>query len=220
MAVLRELSTCLPGELLFASYRRAEGAGCPNVSWLQADLLCEADIRKMIDSVTERATRLNIVYCAGALHDCPVPNLKLDDLRKVMAVNFEGAFLVMQAAYRHLAVHSGRAVFVSSVAGTRPRPGQTAYACSKSALDTLAVCAALELGRFGVTCNVVAPGALPEGMLADAEPAFLSAIKRTTPLRQLASSLDVARAISFLLGPGGDRITGQHLTIDGGYIHG
>jgi 3-oxoacyl-[acyl-carrier protein] reductase len=112
---------------------------------------------------------------------------------------------------------SGRIVLVGSRAGSVGMPGQAEYAATKAALSAWAASAAWDFGRFGVTVNVVAPGAVqpgPDGGLYTAEED--AAVTERIALRRLATADEVAGAVAFLAGPRSGYITGQTLLVDGG----
>lgn len=211
-----------PEARLFLTGNRRIGSvpELPNATWFKCDVTDSARVKEVVGQVaSESGNVFNIVYCAGMLADKPICNIELSSWREAFAVNVDGAFSVIQAAYRPLALGGkGRIVAVTSVASRRPRAGQAAYACSKAALNLLIRTAAIELGRFGVTCNLVMPGAVAEGMLEGASEAMLNHMREGTPLRSLATSADIAGAVSFLLGDEAGKISGQALVIDGGYL--
>ncbi|MEU8588303.1 SDR family oxidoreductase [Streptomyces sp. NPDC048664] len=111
----------------------------------------------------------------------------------------------------------GRIVLVGSRAGSAGMPGQAEYAATKAALSAWAASAAWDFGRFGITVNVVAPGAVQpaEGsaLYSDDEN---RAVTERIALRRLATPEEVADAVTFLAGPRSGYITGQTLLVDGG----
>lgn len=75
---------------------------------------------------------------------------------------------------------------------------------------------AVELGRFGVTCNVVSPGAIESNMVRNTPMPAIERLLKNTPLRQFGQPTDVAGMVVFLLGEDGRHITGQVIQVDGG----
>jgi len=205
---------------LTGNSRRDSVREYPNSTWFKLDVTDHINTKYFIEQVAKESKNVfNIVYCAGVLADKPICDIELSTWKETYAVNVEGAFAVIQAAYRPLALGGkGRIVAVTSVASRRPRTGQAAYSSSKAALNLLIRTAAIELGRFGITCNLVMPGAVAEGMLEGAPEAMLMHMKNSTPLRSLSTSTDVASAVAFLLGDDAKQISGQELVIDGGYL--
>ena len=113
----------------------------------------------------------------------------------------------------------GRIVNLSSVSGYRAGVGRTAYGTSKAAIKGLTRQMALELGRYGITANAVAPGATVTAMT---EAAYGEATKASLlpmiPNGYLAASDDIAPAIVFLLSREARYVNGQTLPVDGGYL--
>jgi 3-oxoacyl-[acyl-carrier protein] reductase len=111
---------------------------------------------------------------------------------------------------------SGAIVLMSSVSAIKGNSGQTAYAASKAAMIGLAHSLALEVGRFGIRVNCLAPG-LIEGDMIDAIPdTKLKTMRQHIPLRRLGRLQDVVQATAFLVGEGSGYVTGQTLVVDGG----
>jgi NAD(P)-dependent dehydrogenase (short-subunit alcohol dehydrogenase family) len=140
----------------------------------------------------------------------------------MMAVNARAPFRLMRAAAPHLAARKGSVVNVSSVNGLRSFPGVLAYCVSKSALDQLTRCAALEMAPIGVRVNAVNPGVTVtnlhrrSGMDEAQYAAFLERSKTTHPLGRPGQPADVAEMILFLASEKAGWMTGETIPIDGG----
>jgi NAD(P)-dependent dehydrogenase (short-subunit alcohol dehydrogenase family) len=140
----------------------------------------------------------------------------------MMAVNLRGPFRLMRAAAPHLKARKGAVVNVSSVNGLRSFPGVLAYCVSKSGMDQLTRCAALEMAPFGVRVNAVNPGVTVtnlhrrSGMDDERYAAFLERSKETHPLGRPGQSDEVASLILFLASEQAAWMTGETIPIDGG----
>jgi 3-oxoacyl-[acyl-carrier protein] reductase len=97
-----------------------------------------------------------------------------------------------------------------------PTPGWTAYAVGKAALATFARSLAVELGPSGITVNCVSPGMTDTALIGDLSEKARLILARKAPLRRLARPEDVAEAVSFLVSPRADYITGETLRVNGG----
>jgi NAD(P)-dependent dehydrogenase (short-subunit alcohol dehydrogenase family) len=194
----------------------ADLAGC---CWMDLDVTNEAQTETVIAEVGRRSgNRFNLIYCAGRMNDRPLLQLTSEDWNQVTSVNLDGAFFAIRAAFQKLAVgRTGRIVLIGSISATHAQFGQAAYSASKAGLEALCRVAALELGRFGVTCNVLAAGALDDGMMSQVKPQVAQTISARTPLRRLGTVAEVAGAVEFLLGPSAGHITGQTIVMDGGF---
>lgn len=110
----------------------------------------------------------------------------------------------------------GSIVLMSSVSALKGNIGQTAYAASKAALGGMARSLALEVARFGIRVNCVAPGLIRTEMLADIPAEKLKQLRQSIPLRRLGETDDVLQTVAFLIGEGSRYMTGQTLVLDGG----
>ena len=112
-----------------------------------------------------------------------------------------------------IAQRSGRIVSVGSIIGSSGKAGFADYAASKAGLTGYMRSAAIELGPYGVTVNLVSPGIVPRGQPTAGE---LERVKRTNVLGDVGHEEDVAEAVGFLASPRARFITGQELAVDGG----
>ena len=110
----------------------------------------------------------------------------------------------------------GSIVMMSSVSALKGNVGQTAYAASKAAMGGMARSLALEVGRFGIRVNCLAPGLIRTEMLEEIPAQKLKEMRQSIPLRRLGETDDVLQAVAFLIGEGSQYITGQTLVLDGG----
>jgi len=100
-----------------------------------------------------------------------------------------------------------------------PGPRGAAYGVSKAGLRMLARCMAFELGPMGIRVNVVAPGIVNAGMAKrqlQVDPEFARLAKRSIPLGELQSAVQIAKAAAFLCSDAADAVTGAVLLVDGG----
>ncbi|MFK3979419.1 SDR family NAD(P)-dependent oxidoreductase [Micromonospora sp. NPDC050397] len=142
-----------------------------------------------------------------------------DSAARLWRVNVDAAVTVAGlAAKAMIRRRSGRIVLVGSRAGIAGMPGQADYAAAKAALQAWAASAAWELGPFGITVNVVAPGAMEADPLG---PAVYSKEENEvaagrTAARRLGTAAEVAATVAFLASAGAAYVTGQTIAVDGG----
>lgn len=110
----------------------------------------------------------------------------------------------------------GSMVLMSSVSALKGNVGQTAYAASKAAMSGMARSLALEVARFGIRVNCVAPGLIRTEMLEEIPAQKLKELRQSIPLRRLGETDDVLNMVDFLIGEGSQYMTGQTLVLDGG----
>lgn len=111
----------------------------------------------------------------------------------------------------------GSVVFMSSVTGLKGNIGQTAYAGSKAAMFGIARSLAHEVGRFGVRVNCVAPGLIDSEMTKAIPEEKLKSLLKNVSLRRLGQPEEVAKTVEFLISDNSQYITGQTITLDGGF---
>ena len=147
----------------------------------------------------------------------------VEDWDQVIGVHLRGAFLMTRAVQAHMtAAGWGRIITMSSTSGLGNR-GQANYSAAKAGLEGFTKTVAIELGKFGVTANAIAPGYIDTPMLeatarrvgmsyAD----FLAAGIATIPVRRAGTPDDIAHAVSFFASEEAGYVSGQVLYVAGG----
>ncbi|WP_317932574.1 SDR family oxidoreductase [Halioxenophilus sp. WMMB6] len=110
----------------------------------------------------------------------------------------------------------GRLVFISSTLSEAPAPGFIAHGTAKGALDSFNKYLAQELGPFGITANIVAPGLVATDATKDAPEEFKEFIRMSTPTQKIATPEDVANTVRYLAGEASSHITGTYNPVCGG----
>jgi 2-deoxy-D-gluconate 3-dehydrogenase len=143
-----------------------------------------------------------------------------DAWRTTLAVNLEAPLRLAQTLARRWIDQrvAGSIVNVGSIAGAVHFPGHVAYSVSKAGLRSLTAALALELGVYGIRVNAVAPGHVDTAMsLVARDPVALAARLQKIPLGRLGAPEDVAGVVVYLVSGRASYITGQTITVDGGY---
>jgi 3-oxoacyl-[acyl-carrier protein] reductase len=158
-----------------------------------------------------------LVANAGITRDQLLALMTEDDFASVLDTNLTGAYRVAKRAVRGMIrMRRGRIVFISSVVGLLGSGGQANYAASKAGLIGMARSLARELGTRSITVNVVAPGFVDTDMTTALPEDRKAAILASVPLGRLASTGEVAAAVSFLASADAGYITGAVIPVDGG----
>jgi NAD(P)-dependent dehydrogenase (short-subunit alcohol dehydrogenase family) len=177
----------------------------------------------VVRAAVERWGRLDVlVNNAGAMVQMPLAGADPSRMADLFALNVIAPSMLASAALPHLSRTHGSIVNVSSTYGHRPAAGVAHYAASKSALEQLTRCWALELASDGVRVNALAPGPTESQALAAAglPPDLIEQVKQDEagriPLGRRGRPEEVAEWIMHLADPTANWLTGQVLTVDGG----
>ncbi|MEV4439185.1 2,3-dihydro-2,3-dihydroxybenzoate dehydrogenase [Streptomyces sp. NPDC049577] len=193
------------------------------------DVTSSADVEKVVDDVERRLGPLDfLVNAAGVLRLSEARKLTDADWSFTFAVNTSGVFFVSRAVVNRMVERRrGAIVTVASNAASTARVEMAAYAASKAAATMFTKCLGLEVAKYGIRCNLVAPGStetpMLSGMWKDADVARAASIQGVAsayrvgiPLQRLAHPDHVAQAVVFLLSDQASHITMHDLTVDGG----
>lgn len=191
------------------------------------DVTDAAAVKALVAEVTARHGGTDIlVHSAGGVQGQvaqPVEQVSLDDWRRIVAVNLDGAFLLVRAVAPSMKARGwGRIITISSGAGrSYSQTGIQAYASAKAGEIGFTRQIARELGAFGITANSVAPGFVLsnpssqrqwEAMGASGQEAFFNNLA----VKRLGQPEDIASAVLFFASDGASYVTGQTLSVDGG----
>jgi 3-oxoacyl-[acyl-carrier protein] reductase len=144
-------------------------------------------------------------------------HLREADWRLALETNLLGTVHCCRAAVPAMLRQGwGRIITVSSLSAVRGRPGITAYAASKGAVEAFTRALAAELAPRGVTVNALRPGWIATDMTAPLEALAGPRLRQTIPARRAGSPAEVAAAAVFLASPAASYITGAVLDIAGG----
>jgi NAD(P)-dependent dehydrogenase (short-subunit alcohol dehydrogenase family) len=182
----------------------------------------DAPTRIVDAAVRHFGSLTTLVNAAGIIGSGTIETTTDEQWDVMLDINSRAPFRLMRAAVPALVASRGSIVNVSSVTGLRSFPGVLAYCVSKSAIDQLTRCAALELAPKGVRVNAVNPGVVISnlhrrgGMNEDNYTTFLEHSKSTHPIGRPGEPHEIADLIYFLASPAAAWITGETVSIDGG----
>jgi NAD(P)-dependent dehydrogenase (short-subunit alcohol dehydrogenase family) len=192
---------------------------------VKGNVAVRRDVQQMVDTALEQFGWLDIlINNAGITRDSLTVRLKDDALQlmsdeqweAVLEVNLKGSWLCAQlAAVPMIRQNSGRIVNTASVSALG-NIGQANYAASKAGIIGLTKTLALELARYGIAVNAVAPGAVKTPMTAAIPEKIMAGLLQQIPYRRLAEPEEIASVHAFLASDQASYITGQVIFIDGG----
>ncbi|MCO7221452.1 3-oxoacyl-ACP reductase FabG [Klenkia sp. PcliD-1-E] len=189
-----------------------------------ADVSDEQSVAAAVDRVAEALGGPTVlVNNAGITRDNLLFKMSTADWDAVMGVHLRGAFLMSRAAQKHMVeAEFGRIVNLSSVSALGNR-GQVNYSAAKAGMQGFTKTLAIELGRYNVTANAIAPGFIETEMTAaTAERVgmpfedFKAAAAKQIPVARVGQPEDIAHTVSFLASEGAGFVSGQVIYVAGG----
>jgi 3-oxoacyl-[acyl-carrier protein] reductase len=191
---------------------------------LETDVTSREQVEAAVARTVEQLGRLDVlVTCAGIIRDNLVHKLSDEDWDAVLATHLRGTFLATQAVQRHMVEQkSGKMVLISSTSALGNR-GQLNYSAAKAGIQGMTKTLAIELGRFGINVNCVAPGFISTAMTQQTAARLgvefedlKSFAAEQVPLGRVGEPEDVAGVIAFLCSDDAAYVSGQVVYIRGG----
>ncbi len=189
--------------------------------FIVADMSRRSDVLRLARTALEQMGRVDIlVNNAGTNIPQAIDQIKDEDWDTVMEINLNSIMVLTRALVPQMKSRGwGRVIHISSVMGFISKEGRNAYSATKSALIGLARANALDLGRYGITVNCIAPGPfltdLPGRLLSEAEKQEFA---RVTALGRWAEPKELVGPVLLLASDAGGYITGETLVVDGGWL--
>jgi NAD(P)-dependent dehydrogenase (short-subunit alcohol dehydrogenase family) len=184
------------------------------------DVASQAQVEELVAATLREWGRLDLlVNVAGVGLTKLILDTTLEQWEHVLRVNLTGCFLCSQAAARAMSAQgAGKIINIASLSGQRGGTGRAAYGASKAGVTMLTKVMAVELARYGITVNEIAPGPVNTEMTAVThDEATRSAYLRLIPMGRYAERDEIADAAVFLASPEAGFINGQTLNVDGGF---
>lgn len=203
--------------------------GDVRVEAFRADVTSEEACKATADFATAKFGRIDVlVNNAGADHGAdrqPSHHVPLDAWQKVMNVNLTGTFLMSRACAPHMVTQKrGRIINISSIAAFRAIAARGAYSASKAGVLGLTNSLSADLAPYQVTVNAICPGSVAtrrarstaKDQTGDVQKG-LDAMAKLIPMGRSGKPEDIANAVAFLASPKSGYITGQAISVDGGF---
>lgn len=160
-----------------------------------------------------------LINNAGISKPCLFTDISYEQWDEVMSINLNSVFYMTKKALQYMLPNlSGKIINISSMWGLVGGSFEVDYSASKAAIIGLTKALAKELGPSNIQVNAIAPGVINTDMLNDLSEDTLQALKEETPLMRIGNPEDIAKCALFLAGEGGDFITGQVISSNGGFV--
>lgn len=189
-----------------------------------ADVSDPAAVEAAVEKVAnELGAPTVLVNNAGIIRDNLLFKMTVEDWDLVMGVHLRGAFLLSKACQKYMTeANFGRIVNLSSTSALGNR-GQANYSAAKAGIQGFTKTLAIELGRFGVTANAIAPGFIQTDMTAATAERigvpfddFIEYAAKEIPVQRVGQPEDIAHTVSFLASEGAGFVSGQVIYVAGG----
>ena len=183
------------------------------------DISNDDELDKMYNQILEWHNRIDVlVNNAGVADFGNIEETNFKRWNEVMKTNLNGVFLCSQKGIAHLKKTKGNIINIASISGLRASTLRVAYGTSKAAVIQLTKQQAVELGEHGIRVNCVAPGPVKTKLaMAVHTQDIIEAYHDAIPLNRYGTEQEIANGIYFLASEKASYITGQVLSVDGGF---
>ena len=184
----------------------------------QADVSKEEDVKKMIEQIEKDFGTITVlINNAGQTKDSLLMMMSTEDWQSLQRVHLDGAFFCSKKTLMGMiSLKHGRIINISSVSGITGTAGQCNYSTVKAGLIGLTKALSKEVGRFNITCNAIALGAIETDMTANLPASTIKKFKKATSLNRIGKTSEISGLVEYIAGPQGSYLTGQVISLDGG----
>ncbi len=186
---------------------------------LQGNVGNVESVRNLFKQFDEHFSDLHVVVANAAVQTWkPLLELEVEDWDKVMNTNVRGTFLCTQEGARRMVAksHGGSIITLGSGCNKLAFPRLVDYTASKGGIEMFTKVAAVELGKYQIRVNCVAPGATEVERTKAETGDYAGTWAPVTPLGRIGMPMDIAKAVLFFAGDQSEFVTGQTLFVDGG----
>jgi len=184
---------------------------------IQADIRSSSQVTAMFERVIATFGRLDLlVNNAGVQTWKPLLEVTEEEWDLIVDTNLKGCFLCTQQAARYMKDHGGGSIVIlGSGCNKLAFPSLVAYTASKGGIEMFTKEAAVELGRYNIRVNCIAPGSIESERTRAEDSDYAGTWSKMTPLGRVGTAADIAPTVVFLASKGASFISGQTIWIDG-----
>lgn len=206
------------GDALKLAMAEAKDKGGGNIHFRALDM---KDIPAFADFLRTVRKEIGPIYGlvnnAGIGTEGVLATMYESQISELLRVNVEAPIVLTKYLVRHMmADGTGRIINMGSIIGSTGYQALSVYGATKAALEGFTRSLAREVGKLGITVNVVAPGFIATELTASMDADAKAKIASRSALKRLPETDDIARMVEFLMGEGGRNITGTVMTVDAG----
>ena len=185
----------------------------------KCDLTDPSKINAMVDDIISKHKKIDaLVNCAGVSLFKQIQDTTESDYDYIFNSNLKSTIFTTSSVSKHMiSEQKGKIVNISSMWGVIGASMESLYSASKGAINSLTLALAKELGPSNITVNSICPGLIDTKMNKNLTADTINEIKDNTPLQRVGTPKDVASLVEFLLDEKANFITGQIITVDGGF---
>lgn len=187
---------------------------------IRADAESESDIIYAVNTALGQLGHIDcLINNAGVAAFSLFTDTSLAEWQRIFTINLNSAFVYSRETAKYMiSNHFGRIINIGSMWGITGSSCEVAYSSSKAALHGMTKALAKELGPSGIAVNAIAPGLIDTDMNAALSPDVISEIIEETPLMRVGTPRDVASLAYFLASDEASFITGEVISVNGGYL--
>ena len=185
----------------------------------KCDLTKEEEISKMVEEMIKTHKKIDcLVNCAGVSHFEQIQDTTTKSFDYIINNNLKSTLLLTAKVSKYMiSEQSGKIINISSMWGVVGASMESLYSASKGAINALTLSLAKELGPSNISVNAICPGLINTKMNNTLSIETKNSIIEETPLKRIGTPEDVANLVEFLSSDKANFITGQIITIDGGF---
>lgn len=202
------------------------GEGGQDVIFVPADITRAADVDALFAAAVDRFGGVDVVVNSPGIraHD-DVVDFREEDWDAQIAVQLKGPFLACRAGARQMVAQGrgGSLINIGSAVSAIAHTGMASHGASKAGLNQFTKVLAIEVGKYGITANVIAPGLIRPAWPARKAPVsdeYARSYVSGVPIGRLGEAIEIAHAVLFFASDRARYITGQVLYVDGGHTAG